>query len=178
MRVTNASTPLRALIIVFALLLTTAACTTKEQTSGLDPDRQAMAFQAAQKLRAAGQRVWCVPYARNVSGIEIRGNARTWWAQAQDKFGRGHEPQVGAVMAFSGTSKLPLGHVTVVSGVIDSRNIVVHHANWHRNKISQNMAVVDVSDKNDWSAVRVESYEGNFGRVYPVDGFIYPDYEG
>ena len=38
------------------------------------------------------------------------------------------------------------------------------------------MAVVDVSEDNDWSAVRVESFKGSLGRVYPIDGFIYPNY--
>jgi hypothetical protein len=30
----------------------------------------------------------CVPYARAQSGIEIRGNAGTWWAQAEGRYAR------------------------------------------------------------------------------------------
>ena len=41
----------------------------------------------------------CVPYARNVTGIRIYGDAHTWWGQAAGKYPRGHEPRVGAVMA-------------------------------------------------------------------------------
>ena len=37
------------------------------------------------------------------------------------------------------------------------------------------MAVMDVSDAGDWSAVRVEGSPGVTGRVNPVSGFIYPD---
>lgn len=131
---------------------------------------------AAKSLREQGKRVWCVPYARNLSGIEIRGNARTWWAQAGEKFRKGHEPEVGAVMAFSPSGSMSLGHVAVVSGIVDDRQILIDHANWRPNEISLNMAVVDVSEKNDWSAVRVESQKGSLGRVYPIDGFIYPNY--
>ena len=133
-----------------------------------------MAVQTAQDMRAKGQRVWCVPFARNVSGIQIRGNAETWWGKAKGLYPRGNEPVVGAVMAFSGTSSLPMGHIAVVSDVVSPREIRVDHANWKRNQVSLKMAVIDVSDSNDWSAVRVESQPGAFGSTYPVNGFIYP----
>ena len=42
----------------------------------------------------------CVPYARQVSGIQIYGDAHTWWGQAAGRYERGSVPQVGAVMAF------------------------------------------------------------------------------
>lgn len=38
--------------------------------------------------------------------------------------------------------------------------------------MSLDMVVVDVSEKNDWSAVRVMSNPGALGRVYPITGFI------
>lgn len=177
MSVTSAFARVRAMPILLILLLATAACTTANQDpGGLDPERQQMAFMEAKSLRDQGKRVWCVPYARNLSGIQIRGNAGTWWNQATDKFARGHEPKIGAVMAFSSTGKLPMGHVAVVSGIVNERQVLLDHANWERNKISLNMAAVDVSEKNDWSSVRVESVKGSLGRIYPIDGFIYPDY--
>ena len=41
-------------------------------------------------------------------------------------------------------------------------------------RISRNVAVVDVSEANNWSAVRVElGRDGTFGSVYPTYGFIY-----
>lgn len=144
-------------------------------TAQIDPEREAFAVAVARELRARGQRVWCVPFARNASGVELRGNARTWWSQANGRYQRSHDPKVGAVMAFSATRKLPLGHVAVVSEVVSDREIRVDHANWARNKLSFDMTVVDVSRKNDWSLVRVMSNPGQLGRPYPVSGFIYAE---
>ncbi|MGB3243039.1 MAG: CHAP domain-containing protein [Sulfitobacter sp.] len=140
----------------------------------IDPNRQALAIREVQNLRSQGKRAWCVPFARNLSGIEIRGNANTWWGQAEGKYARGNDPRIGAVMTFSKTRRLTMGHVAVVSEVISDREIRVDHANWHRNKISSKMAVIDVSEAGDWSAVKLESSPGTFGRAYPVKGFIYP----
>ncbi|MCB6179654.1 CHAP domain-containing protein [Rhodobacter sp. Har01] len=128
----------------------------------------------AQTKRARGERVWCVPFARTASGIAIRGNAETWWASAKGLFARGNDPAIGSVMVFSGTSKLPMGHVAVVSSVVSEREIHIDHANWKRNQVSLGMSVIDVSQAGDWSAVKVESNPGAYGRVYPISGFIYP----
>lgn len=174
------STALRRLALVCVLpLLAACAATTKPEivtvsSSGLDPARTKLAFIEVQQKKAKGQRVWCVPFARTLTGVEIRGNAGTWWAQAAGEYDRGHDPQVGAVMAFASTGKMPMGHVAVVSGVVSDREILIDHANWKRNQISLKMKVIDVSDQNDWSRVRVESTPGAMGRVYPVNGFIYP----
>ena len=67
-----------------------------------------------------------------------------------------------------------MGHVAVVSEVVSEREIRVDHANWDRNKVSLKMDVIDVSDNNDWSAVRLKSQPSAFGSVYPIKGFIYP----
>ena len=41
-------------------------------------------------------------------------------------------------------------------------------------RVSHDVAVVDVSEANNWSAVRVElGRGGDFGSVYPTYGFIY-----
>jgi surface antigen len=167
--------------MMMAALLLVGACATapvpdlpKLSDVDIDPDRKAFAIAEVQELRSQGKRAWCVPFARNLSGIDIRGNANTWWSQAQGIYARGDAPQIGAVMAFSKTRKLTMGHVAVVSDVISEREILIDHANWHRNKISTKMLVVDVSDAGDWSAVKVESNPGAFGSVYPVSGFIYP----
>ncbi|CAM3378016.1 CHAP domain-containing protein [Thalassospira profundimaris] len=121
----------------------------------------------------------CVPYAREVSGIEIYGDAWTWWAQAgQKNFQRGNRPQIGAVLALRKTSRLKLGHVAVVSAILDSRKILVNHANWGsdsrtRGKVHYRQPVVDVSPSNDWSEVRMMNTLGTFGSMYPAHGFIY-----
>ncbi len=141
---------------------------------GIDPAREAMALREAADLRAKGQRVWCVPFARNVSGINIRGNAHTWWNKAAGTFDQSKTPAVGAVMSFRSTPSMPMGHVAVVSEVLAADRILVDHANWHRDQVSQGMTVIDVSKSGDWSAVRLESNPDAFGGTYPVNGFILP----
>lgn len=167
------------LTILCATLLFVAACSPQQReletlsSVDLDPARQQLALMEVQKLQAQGARVWCVPFARNASGVQIRGNANTWWGQAKDLYDRGTDPVVGAVMAFSATRKNPMGHVAVVSEVVSDREIKIDHANWKRNKVSLKMDVIDVSADNDWSAVRLKSQPTAFGSVYPIKGFIY-----
>ncbi|MEL7165938.1 MAG: CHAP domain-containing protein [Pseudomonadota bacterium] len=119
-----------------------------------------------------------MPYARNLSGIQIRGNAKDWWGKALDRYERSSEPVVGAVMSFRATRGMRLGHVAVVSDIVSAREVVINHANWHRNRVSLEMSVKDVSENNDWTQVRVESNPGQYGKTYPVNGFIYPDVDG
>jgi len=127
----------------------------------------------------------CVPYARAVSGISIYGDALTWWSQAEGRYARGNRPKVGAVMSFAPHGRMELGHVAAVSRVIDSRNVLLRHANWsaidgRRGQIEDNVRAVDVSPGNDWSQVRVwYAPIGNLGTTaWPVNGFIYPDKPG
>ena len=67
----------------------------------------------------------CVPFARAASGIQIWGDAWTWWSQAANKYQRGQTPEVGAVVAFAKSDALQLGHVAVVSRIIEPRTIMV-----------------------------------------------------
>lgn len=127
----------------------------------------------------------CVPYARAVSGIRIYGDALTWWGQAEGRYARGNRPKVGAVMSFRPHGRMELGHVAAVSRIIDSRNVLLRHANWseidgRRGQIEDNVRAVDVSPDNDWSQVRVwYAPIGNLGTTaWPVNGFIYPDKPG
>ncbi len=172
---------LRLASLCAALLLCTACSGLRPEAmrapeqQGLDPELVTRAVENADLLNASGRRVWCVPFARDASGIFIRGNAGTWYDSAAGDYLRGRRPEVGAVMAFSSTRKLPMGHVAVVSRVVSEREVLIDHANWHRSQVSLGMAVVDVSEANDWSSVRVESQPGSLGRVYPLDGFIYPN---
>lgn len=120
----------------------------------------------------------CVPYARQVSGIEVVGNAWQWWDNAAGLYARGDRPEIGSVLNFRSNVRMRLGHVAVVTRVVNSREVIVDHANWPshggRGGISHNVAVVDVSEANNWSAVRVElGRAGTFGSVYPTYGFIY-----
>lgn len=122
----------------------------------------------------------CVPYARQVSGIQIHGDAHTWWGQAEGRYARGYRPKVGAVMALKPHGNSTLGHVAAVSKIIDSRTVLVRHSNWspingRRGQIEDNVKVVDVSDANDWSEVRVwyAPIGALGGSHWPVQGFIY-----
>ncbi|MDF0541808.1 CHAP domain-containing protein [Sphingobium sp. H39-3-25] len=118
----------------------------------------------------------CVPYARTVSGIDIRGDAWTWWGQAEGRFERGHVPRKGAVIAFESFGPMRLGHVAVVSRIISDREILIRHANWSSpGAIETDVPVIDVSANGDWSQVRVwHSPTGQMGaRTNPVHGFIY-----
>lgn len=118
----------------------------------------------------------CVPYARRVSGIDLRGNARTWWSQADGVYARGNAPQVGAVLAFKASGAMPYGHVATVAKVIDGRHVLLDHANWSRPGMVEHKAMaVDVSDAGDWSEVRVwYAPTASLGtRVNPAFGFIY-----
>jgi surface antigen len=124
----------------------------------------------------------CVPYAREVSGIRIYGDAWTWWNQAEGRYARGHTPRAGAVMAFEPYGKMTLGHVAAISRVIDSRTVLLRHANWspidgRRGHIENGVRAVDVSPDNDWSVVRVwyAPIQGLGTTAWPVSGFIYPD---
>ena len=72
----------------------------------------------------------CVPFARTFSGIQIFGDAYTWWQQASGKYNKGFVPKTGAVLVFKQTGIMNKGHVAVVSQVLTDRVIQVTHANW------------------------------------------------
>lgn len=117
--------------------------------------------------------LWCVPYARRVSHIEIKGDAFLWWARAAGRYARGHRPEDGAVLNFRPTHRMPLGHVAVVVKVINSREILVDQANWVPDTVTRDVPVIDVSPDNNWSEVKVSVGNGRFGMIYPTYGFIY-----
>ena len=122
----------------------------------------------------------CVPFARAVSGIQIYGDAWTWWDQAKGRYARGTSPRVGSVLVFAKTARLPLGHVAVVSRIVDDRVLMLTHANWSRQNgerghAEQDVTLFDVSERGDWGVVKVwfRDSEGLGGGIYPTKGFIY-----
>ena len=131
----------------------------------------------AQGLDYVGE---CVPFARAASGIQIYGNAWTWWRQAEGRYLRGHTPRIGAVMVFAQSSQLRLGHVAVISRSVTPRIVMITHANWSRlngarGHAEQDVTLTDVSQRGDWSQVRVwyRDREGLGSTTYPVYGFVY-----
>jgi hypothetical protein len=119
----------------------------------------------------------CVAYARQLTGLQIRGDAWTWWDSAAGRYERGNQPRPMAVLVLKKTGQLPGGHVAVVRLVAGPREIRVDHANWDdrrtRGRVYENMSVIDVSPKNDWTAVKFWN-GGGYGKVYPAHGFVVP----
>ena len=124
----------------------------------------------------------CVPFARLISGVQIYGDAYTWWRQAVGKYETGFSPKAGAVLCFKPTGKMRLGHVAVVSQVLTDRVIQITHANWSRiggtrGQIEKDVTVIDVSPAGDWSQVKVwyDPVRDLGSSTYPTHGFIYQD---
>jgi surface antigen len=133
---------------------------------------------AARGRHYAGGGISCVPFARNDTGIAVSGNAWEWWENAAGSYARGSVPEPGSVLTFRSNGRMRLGHVAVVTRVINPREVEIEHANWWgpgmRGGVARNVPVVDVSEANDWTAVRVGlGQTGEFGSVYPTYGFIY-----
>jgi hypothetical protein len=132
-------------------------------------------------LAPKAQAVQCVTYARETSGLGLKGDAWTWWASAAGQYERGQKPRAGAVVVFKKHGSMRHGHVAVVSEIINSRKMLVDHANWApqrghgRGQVTTRVMVLDVSPRNDWTQVRVwHEASGEMGqRVYPTFGFIY-----
>lgn len=125
--------------------------------------------------------IQCVQYAREVSGINLKGDAWQWWNAAGGVYDRGRAPADGAVLVFNRQGSMRYGHVSVVTRVISNRLVLVDHANWApartagRGAVTTAVPVLDVSAKNDWSQVRVWYHPNNdFGsRVYRTNGYVY-----
>ncbi len=121
----------------------------------------------------------CVPFARAATGMAVKGNAHAWWDSAAGSYERGFRPESGSILTFRSTNRMRLGHVAVVARVVDSRTVEVDHANWSgpggqgKGRVARSVPVIDVSERNDWSAVQVGLPGGGFGSVYPTYGFIY-----
>lgn len=143
----------------------------------------AAAVMAFAPMGAIADTYWqCVPFARLMSGIQIFGDAYTWWKQAAGRYETGFAPKAGAVLCFKPTGKMTLGHVAVVTQVLTDRVIQITHANWSRiggtrGQIEKDVTVIDVSPKGDWSVVKVwyDPVRDLGSTTYPTYGFIYQD---
>ena len=118
----------------------------------------------------------CVPYARQRSGVQLYGDAASWWDQADGRYAKGSDPVPGGVLVFRRSGRLPYGHVAVVQSQRSAREITVDQANWVHHRVTTGEPVIDVSDANDWSQVRVWwDPAGAMGATtYPAYGFIAP----
>ena len=118
----------------------------------------------------------CAPFARELSGIALYGEAASWWDGAGSQYKRGSKPVVGSVLVFRRSARLASGHVAVVSRILTPRQIQVFQANWVPNELDRDQLVVDVSAGNDWSEVRVWYPPVNQLGVheYAAYGFVLP----
>jgi surface antigen len=178
----RARSTLMALVVMLGAQAPELAAAATERSP---QSRQAMgkpAERAGTPLRQASlpAGISCVPFARMVTGMAISGDARLWWHNAAGGYDRGQRPEQGSVLAFQASGGMRRGHVAVVSRVVSARQVMVDHANWEgpgirKGTVTRGISVVDVSNRNDWTQVRVQVGHdaGSFGRVYPTFGFIY-----
>ena len=163
-------------ILVLLTLLLCVACAAPQRHGSNNAHNVSMAG-LNPRVVTPSKPLQCVPYARKQSGIRIFGDAWTWWDKADSGFAKGSRPRAGAVMVLRG-QKSRRGHLAVVTKVVNSRQIVVKHANWlNRGRVHLDTPVLDVSARNDWSAVRLWYTPGRQLGVstYSVEGFIYPN---
>jgi hypothetical protein len=176
--------PAKALCLGLAAAALTACASTPAPISAGGGYSRAPAVERLPEVEAEEARVTdysanlqCVPFARQVSGVEIYGNANTWWTQAAGRYPRSNQPAFGSVFVMRGYNTTARGHVAVVTHVDSSRLIRVDQANWlNGGEISRSVPILDVSPNNDWSEVRVWHIPGGHwgGRIYRADGFIHP----
>jgi hypothetical protein len=120
----------------------------------------------------------CVPFARELSGVEIFGNANRWWDLAEGRYRKARTPEAGSVFVMNGYRTNRRGHVAVVRKVVDNRTMIIDHSNWlNDGKIYLSAPVRDVSPNNDWSQVNVWYTPGQTwgSRTYTAKGFIRPN---
>ena len=125
--------------------------------------------------RPAARVIQCVAFARADSGVQLAGNAANWWDNAAGVYARGASPEIGSVLNFRANARMRLGHVAVVSAVLNPREVLIDQSHWNSRGVSRDISVVDVSPDNDWTAVRVAvNHADTYGSIYPTYGFIYP----
>lgn len=133
------------------------------------------AYQPNAVIADASSHLQCVPFVRREAGVEIYGNANTWWQQARGRYERASSPQEGGVLVLRGYATPTRGHVAIVKEIVSPRLIIVDHANWlNGGEITRDVPVRDVSPNGDWSQVQVWNVPGRHwgGRTYNVQGFI------
>jgi hypothetical protein len=162
--------------ISFAVLASLTAC-------GSDPGRSASGGVRVASLTNVGMLpppTQCVLFARDFTGVHLRGDAYAWWDAAEGVYPRSDVPHADTILVLKSTSQLHLGHVGVVKKVVGPRELLLTHANWGsddptRRVVHDSTAVVDVSPDNNWSEVRFWNAPSHaFGKVYAAYGFIYP----
>ena len=163
---------MRRLFSLFLIAIALASCASRFEDPGPRTQRPGGVFP---QVLTPERPLQCVAYVRAETGLSIWGDAWDWWSKAAGRYARSDAPARGSVLVLRGYGANGRGHVAVVRRILTSREIVVDHANWlNGGEISLDSPVMDVSEENDWSRVRVWYTPGNHygGRVYDVQGFI------
>jgi hypothetical protein len=118
----------------------------------------------------------CAPFARALTGVALSGDAADWWREAAGHYARSSQPAVGDLLVFRRSSRLPAGHVGVVTQVLSRGIVLVTQANWVHHRVGQDQRVEDLS--GNWTRVRVWwPPSGQMGITpYATYGFIRPDH--
>ncbi len=164
-----------AAVLAGSLIL--MGCAPEQGARPAFPSSELQLAAASARISTPSRPLQCVPYARRISGIQIRGDAWTWWQSAAGRYSRRQQPMAGSVLVLGRSRQLRGGHIAVVDAVLGDRVILVSHANWlNRGRVHEKTPVLDVSPKNDWSLVRIWYTPGRTlgRRSYPAKGFIYP----
>ena len=142
--------------------------------AGCGSSSRAPSASAGASMRVPG--ISCAPFARELSGIALYGEAESWWHAAAGRYARTEQPATGSVLVFRRSARLRSGHVSVVTRVVSPRQILVTQANWVPGQVDEDQLVVDVSPGNDWSEVRVWYPPSNTlgTHTYTAHGFIHP----
>ncbi|HTT85173.1 MAG TPA: CHAP domain-containing protein [Rhizomicrobium sp.] len=159
-----------------ALALCLAGCASVSETSSAVSALPAPTTDGT-RVETPASPLECVPYARARSGVQLFGNAGTWWTRAEGRYERERIPLLGSVMVLTGYAGPGRGHLGVVTDLISAREIRIDHANWLGDgAIYLDDPVADVSPDNRWTEVRVWNPRSRtWGtRTYLVEGFIGP----
>ena len=125
--------------------------------------------------------IQCVPFVRELSGVNLYGNAYTWWDSALAAgYQRGNVPIPSSVLVLKKSNRLVNGHVAMVRNVVDPEHVELTHANWGHDEATRRlvhnaMPARDVSPRHDWTSVELFNEQaGVWGQPYEAWGFIYP----
>jgi len=168
---------LAAILCVGLTASNLAACATRVSQDAYRPGPLSIPAGDLPRYIQTAPRAECVPFAREVSGIQIYGDAYTWWDQAAGRYNRERSPAMGSLLVLAGYAGPKRAHLAHVTRIVSSREIRVDHANWlNDGNLYLNSPVIDVSPNNDWSMVRVfNNRDGHLGvKNYNVQGFITP----
>jgi hypothetical protein len=166
-------------LAVLAFALGAAGCAeTSGGIDGIEAVNSGSPETAGTRIDIPPSPLECVPYARTRSGVQLFGDASTWWAKAEGRYSRSPTPVPGSVLVLTGYAGPGRGHLAVVTSVVSAREIRLDHANWLGDgAIYLGDPAVDVSPDNAWTEVRVWNARAHaWGlKTYLVEGFVGPE---